>query len=403
MKKKKQKHQTKPSNQFVTMENSNFSKPPKQIMIPFLLPQIISSVFTSADKSILNFSQKFKLIQIIHYLISLSLFFLRLFLSLLPSLKPSTQPFDSSVNSIIVKKEREIIHEGDSGIARALSQILSIMNDIPVNSRKYETVRCLAEKIIDENLEEGCEVLLEVNRTVLSNAFARTLCQLEAALLEQERERVNEINGSGSLDYRLSWVWNAVRVVKDGAMSRVGGLMEEETSCRPVGWSAEKFAAEILWLAQKLIACGNGEEAVLRWGAASSLASLAFSAEPRTQGTMVKVSALLFKHLKEMGAEGFELKSGEQRERKKLMLMSWLPFLCRASNGIDTPVLSNAERMELEKVLEEIIETLRQEDEQEKVLALWLHHFTSSPLSDWPNLQACYSRWCNASRKLLVA
>ncbi|KAF5188928.1 1,8-cineole synthase [Thalictrum thalictroides] len=277
------------------------------------------------------------------------------------------------------------------------------MNDIPVHSRKYETVRCLADKIIDENLEEGCEVLHEVNRTVLSNAFARTLRHFEAALLEQERERVHGINGSGSLDYRLSWVWNAVRVMKDGAMSRVGGLMKEETSSRPVGWSADKFAAEILWLAQKLIACANGEEAVSRWGSASSLALLALSADPRIQGTMVKVSALLFKHVKEMGAEGFEWKNEEQRERKKSILTSWLPFLCQASIGIDTPVLSNAEKMELERVLEQIIETLKHEDEQEKVLALWLHHFTSSPLSDWPNLQACYSRWCSASRKLLVA
>ncbi|KAK4340021.1 hypothetical protein RND71_041483 [Anisodus tanguticus] len=48
-------------------------------------------------------------------------------------------------------------------------------------------------------------------------------------------------------------------------------------------------------------------------------------------------------------------------------LMSWLPLLCQASNGTDTPVLSISETAELERVLEQMIETLEQEDqEQEK-------------------------------------
>ncbi|KAF9608265.1 hypothetical protein IFM89_008550 [Coptis chinensis] len=389
-----------------------------QTMAPFLLlPQtIISSMFDSSsdDKSLFH---KYKLLQIIHYLLSLSLFFLRLFLSLLPSIIPSTPLFDSSsLNNVLVKRENNdhvIFHEGDSSIARALSQMVSIMNEIPVTSRKYEIVRCLAEKIIDENIEDGCDVLLEVNRTVLSNAFAKTLSQLEMALVEQERERANVINGPGSLgvlDYRLNWVWNAVRVVGNGAMNRLGGgygLMEEVTS-KPVGWSAEKFAAEILWLAQKLAACGNGEDAVCRWGSASNLALLAVSADPRIQCTLVKVSAFLFKQAKETalegkGTEGDETKREEHRQRRMMMLTSWLPFLCRASNGTDAPILSNGERKELERVLEETIEMLRQEDEQEKVLALWLHHFTSCPSSDWPNLQTCYARWCDTSRKVLAS
>ena len=83
------------------------------------------------------------------------------------------------------------------------------------------------------------------------------------------------------------------------------------------------------------------------------------------------------------------------------MLQSWLPLLCRASNGTDAPVLSVSERTELEKVLEYIIERLEPE-EQEQVLSLWLHHFTHSPSSDWPNLHSCFARWCTASRKQLL-
>lgn len=385
-------------------------------MTPFLLlPQIISSIFTptghkhkdrDSDKSLVH---GFKLLQIIHYLLSLSLFFLRLFLSLLPSLA-SPPHLDSTNNQqLVVKKENDIvIHEGDSGIARALSQILSIMNDIPVTSRKYETVRGLAENIIDENLEEGCEVLREVNRKVLSSAFAKTLSQLEAAVWEQKKVRVSEIGGTGPFDCKMGWVWNAVRVVRNGAMSRIGaagGGLVEEVNYRPVGWSAEKFAAEVFWLAQKLVACGNSEEAVSTWGSASNLAALALSAEPRVQASLVKVSAFLFKQAKETGGikDSDETKLEELHQRRKMMLMSWMPLLCCAGNGTDSPILSNMERKELEKVLEDIIGMLRHKDEQEKVLALWLHHFTSSPSTDWPNLQACYARWCTASRKLLVA
>lgn len=92
----------------------------------------------------------------------------------------------------------------------------------------------------------------------------------------------------------------------------------------------------------------------------------------------------------------------QQKQRKMQMLMSWLPLLCRASNGTDVPVLSIRERAELERVLEDTIEMLEKEEDQEKVLSLWLHHFTYCSSSDWPNLHASYSRWCNASRKLLL-
>lgn len=70
--------------------------------------------------------------------------------------------------------------------------------------------------------------------------------------------------------------------------------------------------------------------------------------------------------------------------------------------GTDTPVLSVSERAELERILDDIIDSLEHKQDQEKVLALWLHHFTYCPSSDWPNLHACYTRWYTASRKTMT-
>lgn len=113
--------------------------------------------------------------------------------------------------------------------------------------------------------------------------------------------------------------------------------------------------------------------------------------------------AFLFKQSREIEKDVEDEESTKEHLRRTNMnmLMSWLPLLCRASNGTDTPVLSISERTELERILEQIIGTLEQEEEQEKVLSLWLHHFTYCPSSDWPNLHDCYTRWCTASRKLL--
>ncbi|XP_059648057.1 uncharacterized protein LOC132294277 [Cornus florida] len=389
---------------------------------PVLLRNLLTSIFFYADKPLLSLAEKYKLLQFLrHLLISTFLFFLRL----LPSLFPGLHPYPSSdhhhhhQNYPFTPSETDHNYVptttggggaggscGGSGIARALSQLLLIVNDIPVSSRKYEVVRSLAETLIDENLQEGFEALLEVNRTVLSAAFSRTLGQLEATAIDQERHRHRGNSGGGEsgdhgTDYRLNRVLRAVRYCGDVVWTGFGKSRME--GLNRSGSSAEKLAAEVLWLAQKLSACGSVEEAVGRWASASNLAWLALSAEPRLQGSLVKVSAFLFKQVKDMGGEEVEEEAKEQQRQTKMkMLMSWLPLLCRASNGVEAPVLSIAERNELEKILEETIETLKQEEEQEKVLSLWLHHFTYCPSSDWPNLHACYARWCTASRKLLL-
>ncbi|OVA14218.1 hypothetical protein BVC80_9029g48 [Macleaya cordata] len=355
-------------------------------MPSFLLSEIISSLFTSADKSLSNLTHKFEFLQILYHLLSFSLYWILFFLRLLPSLYPQSTPpksLDPSQKNLSFKREKgtqKAINDDSSSISRALSQILSIINEIPVSSRKYELVRSLAETLIDDNIKLGLDVLREINCTVLSSAFARTLCELETAILEE----VNETAGFGPVEYRLSRVLSTVRSFSDGVLSRFGGTVSVS---RPAGWNAEKFAAELLWLAKKMSACGSAESKLI-----SAVEYLS--------------AALLLKEAKEMGrgeaneGESDEIED-EQREKKMKLLMSWLPFLCRASNGPDAPVLNTSERMEVERVIEDIIEKLRQEDQQEKVLSLWLHHFTSCPLSDWPNLQACYARWFDASRKLL--
>ncbi|KAL4353221.1 hypothetical protein GQ457_06G002610 [Hibiscus cannabinus] len=350
-------------------ETMGFMENPPTILLPLLLRNLVFHVLFYADKSLFYLSERYTLLKIVRYfVVTCFLFFLKFIPSNLRSLQAddySFKPRKTDVYAVGVASGSGI---GDSGIARALSQLLSSVNDIPVSSRKYEIVRSLAEWLIEENNREGVEALGEVNRVVLSAAFSRTLCQLEAAMAELTHV------GSG---------------VEDGNRS---------------GNSAEKLAAELLWLAQKLASCGYADEAVERWASASNLASLSLTAEQRLQGSLVKVSAFLFKQaknarMKEECEEGKTHNKEKPKQTKMKMMTSWLPLLCRASNGSDMPVLSINERAELEKVLEDAIDKLGGE-EQERVLSLWLHHFTYCATSDWPNLYASYARWCTTSRKL---
>ena len=254
-------------------------------LAPLLLRNLFTSIFIYADQSLLNLARKCKFLEFLRsFLISTFLFFLHLLPSLFPQNRTSKAPkTDQSYVAATAAGGG-----GDSGIARALSQVLSIVSDIPVSSRKYEVVRSLAERLIDENLQEGLEALREVNRTVLSTSFARTLNQLEAAMAEQ---RGGAADGCGRVDYGLNRVFRAVRSAGDVAWSRVGWRREEVSR---KGSSAEKLAAELLWLAQKMEASGSGEEAVCLWASASNLAWLALSAEARLQGSLVKVSGTQF-------------------------------------------------------------------------------------------------------------
>lgn len=273
-------------------------------LAPLLLRNLVSSIFVYADNSFLFFAEKHKLIELLRsFLIALVLFFLRL----IPSINPS--------NYYYPPYARKSSHDGaynhsppsghggctgeDSGIARALSQLLSITSEIPVSSRKYDVVRSLAEKIIEDNRREGLSfpALREVNRTVISGAFSRTLRQLEAVVVEKGPEVWAEGEngpgpgpGSGLVDFRLKRVLRGVRLIGDLAWSRVRRARDEASRS---GSSAEKLAAELLWLAEKMAACEFVEEAVERWASASHLAWLALSAEPRLQCSLVKLSGTL--------------------------------------------------------------------------------------------------------------
>ncbi|KAK3185048.1 hypothetical protein Dsin_032334 [Dipteronia sinensis] len=370
-----------------------------------LLRNLITSIFIFADKSLLNLSQKYKLLEIIRYLlVSSFLFFLRLIPSLFHSISQDYYNYPPKFENYNAPVP---FSGGDSGISRALSQLLSIVGDIPVNSPKYQVVRSLAERLIDDNHRENVQSLDEINRVVLSAAFSRTLGRLEVAVVELGRDQVGDCGGGGGVvwgygpvQYGLNRVFRVLRSV--GEVVGGFGRDQQDAMNRPCKRSAQKVAAELLWLAQKMSACGFGGEAVRKWASASNLAWLALSAEPRLQGSLVKISTFLFNEAKELGVnETEEGKREQQRQTKVKMLLSWLPLLCRASNGVDVPVLSISEKAKLEKVLEETIDTM-EEEEQEKVLSLWLHHFTDCPSSDWPNLHSSYARWYTASRKLLL-
>ncbi|KAK4401872.1 hypothetical protein Sango_0927900 [Sesamum angolense] len=404
------------------MENS------ASAIAPLLLRNLLTSIFILADKSLFSLSQKYKLLQLLRcFIVSSFLFFLSLLPAFFSSLNPSLESQDVSF-----KSARDDIYSGTgggsdaavvgggrgkgggSGVSRALSQLLLIMNDIPVSSRKYEVVRSLAEKLIDENLLEGNRALREVNCAVLSTAFASSLNQLEAAAAEQRR--MGDGGGEGVVVGGAvesdSYVCNRVSRLILGVKyfgRRAWCYAKSRSHPSLSGRSAEKLAAELLWLAQKMAASGCAEEAVCKWASASNLALLALSAEPRLQGSLVKLSAFLIKEAKEMGKNDGNSDETDSpfeqqhiRHTKMKMLMSWLPLLCRANNGTDAPILSLGERAELERTLEEIILTLDEDEEQECVLSLWLHHFTYCPASDWPNLRSCYTRWYNASRARLM-
>ncbi|XP_076888245.1 uncharacterized protein LOC143538613 [Bidens hawaiensis] len=277
--------------------------------------------------------------------------------------------------------------EGDTCIARALNQLLAIVNEIPVSSRKYEIVRSYAEKLMDENLQVEYEPLRRVNAGALAGAFSRTLEHLELAVVDGGGRR------GGGYFVVLDRVVKTVGYIGDVAWTRfVKGKNR-------FGGSGEKLAAELLWLAKKLKDCGSVDEAVCQWASASKLGFVALSAQPRLQGSLVKLSVYLFKQVASMGSEDDEEGAMEElRKIKMKMLMSWLPFLCRSSLGTDAPVLSINEKTELENVFGELIMCLKHE-EQENVLSLWLHHFTHCPSS---NLHQYYASWCTTSRKLLI-
>lgn len=276
---------------------------------PLILRNLLTSIFIHADIPLRHLVQKFRLLRILRrFLVSAFLFFLGLLPSLFPSSRPSAESHDHPLNpkkDDISSARGGFRYGGRSGVERALTQLLLIMNDIPVSSRKYEVIRSLAEKLIDENLSENNqEALKEVNCAVLAAAFGRTLSQLESAVAEQGR-RSGYDGGGGGGEVTMEDRGNDYFLY-----TKASRLFRGVMYCGQVVWSyakprdelirsrssAEKLAAEILWLAQKMAASGCAAEAVCKWSASSNLAWLALTTEPRLQGSLVKVSGNKFKN-----------------------------------------------------------------------------------------------------------
>ncbi|KAF8729883.1 hypothetical protein HU200_017344 [Digitaria exilis] len=285
--------------------------------------------------------------------------------------------------------------EGDTCVVRALGHVLSVASRLPVSSRKYELVRGLAERLLDDNLRARAAA---VNRAALAGAFARTLRQLESSAAAAGGEwpwpRM-EVAVMRAVRTGVRWWWWRPTTTVAAVTSMDEGFG---------GPAAEKIAAELLWIGKKMAECGAAGEAVAQFGGAERLGSRAVVAEPALQVSLLRLAVFLFKHANskefEQSMAGEEDK-GAVAEQRMAMLRSWLPLLCRGSTGTDAPVLTGLERAEMLAVLEELIDKLSWE-QREEVLSLWLHHFASCPDTDWPNLESCYTRWYAESRRLLA-
>jgi hypothetical protein len=195
----------------------------------------------------------------------LSLFFL--LLSLLPS--PVSVPVPVPLLSVPIPTTKRSSSAGSTCASRALSHVLSIVSLVPVSSRKYEIVRSLADRLLDDNLRFDAEV----NQRVLADAFAQTVRRLETTVAAGEWGLVG-----GAVKKRMKRWWPAVMV------SEVTG--EEAFD----GAKGEKLAAELVWIGEKMVACGAIREAVGRWGAATGLGHKAVSADARLQVALVRVT-----------------------------------------------------------------------------------------------------------------
>ncbi|KAL6911514.1 hypothetical protein ACP4OV_000319 [Aristida adscensionis] len=311
--------------------------------------------------------------------------FISLFFMLLSALAPAPPP--PALAPALPRAEPGGSPEAQTCVGRALAHVLAVASRLPVSSRKYELVRGLAERLLDDNARAGGARVGAVSRAALAGAFARTLRQLEAA--------------AGGEWPGMELAARAVRTGMRWWKPAAASSLDEAFG----GAAAEKLAAELLWLGQKMAECGAAREAVAQFGASARLGSRALVAEPTLQVSLLRLAVFLFKHansreFEQSAAGGKQDGKGAAAGHRMAMLRSWLPLLCRGSNGTDAPALTCRERPEMVAVLEELIGKLSRE-QQEEILALWLHNFAACPDTDWPNLESCYTRWYAESRRLL--
>ncbi|RLN08200.1 uncharacterized protein C2845_PM11G25620 [Panicum miliaceum] len=155
--------------------------------------------------------------------------FISLFFMFLSALAPAPPPPPPALEPTLPRLEPAST-AGDSCVGRALAPVLSVASRLPVASRKYELVRGLAERLLDDNVRAGGARVGAVNRAALAGAFARTLRQLESAA------------GGEWPGMEL-----AVRAVRTGTRwwrPTAASSLDEGFG----GPAAEKLAAELLWL-----------------------------------------------------------------------------------------------------------------------------------------------------------
>jgi hypothetical protein len=256
-------------------------------VVPQLLRNIIVAVVVFADESLLQISGNSKLLEKLRvFLVTCFLFFLRSLPSIVSFANPNSSvvSFANPYSSKTKKKNKILVinHCEESGIGRAIWQLLSAMNEIPVSSRKYQVVRSLAERLINDNQGENSVALLDLNRRVLNASFRTTLSRLETAVERNPNRRdIDEPVRRG-----LNRVVRAVvRAVGDGFIGWGGEETADQTA-----ETSEKLAAELLWLAEKMAVYGFVDEAVEKWASASNLAWLALSCEPRLQCSLIQIS-----------------------------------------------------------------------------------------------------------------
>ncbi|KAK4756840.1 hypothetical protein SAY87_006967 [Trapa incisa] len=341
-----------------------------------------------------------------------------------PSSYPSSQ-LALVPSSAAARSADMIIYEGDdcfpsvNALGRALSQVLALLNEIPASSRKYQFVMAMADQIMDENARNGHSDLLHINRTALASAFAHTSTLLCRSLLRARPDQGASSNGGAwpisivsSLplgNFVASYVKGVSAVLRfvgnsaGGLRRHVEGVNTQQPAVVAVALhrgrseeeerelTAEKLAQELLWLLVKMKDYGAVDEALEQWSFSSALASASLTANPRVQGFIIKIFAIL---------SGELARNEVRREVKCGLLVLWLPLCCHGSDGLSYPILTGQEKAEMERGIDRVISTLPPTD-QEVVLTNWFQDFISSA-SDWPNLQAAYERWCHCSRKQLV-
>eukprot|EP01018_Ginkgo_biloba_P025014 Gb_41373 [translate_table: standard] len=282
---------------------------------------LVLSPITSAVKMMISVegAEKWKVLEHARYVVMLivwlALWIIRLLLVNFPTLLPPSGILESIATTTSPSQDNITCQTPCSppscSIGRALSQVLGLVNDTPVTSRKYEFVRNLADKMIEENWKYGCPALEEVTRMALSAGFGRTLKMLDSCLRQQQQDE--ETSG---------WGWKLIRRIPlkgiplYSRVENIGGglsnllqmqmqpppapagsltLLGSQPPVAPVGTEtmmAEKLAKELMWIADKLAMCSAVEVAILQWSSASSLANLSISANPRVQGSLVRVSGI---------------------------------------------------------------------------------------------------------------